>query len=92
MKIKNKKIAFGLTSAFYTYKATISEIKKIVSDGGEVYPIMSFGAYTTDSKFGKAIEFVNKIEDITRKKIIINMQEAEEIESDVLVIAPCSRK
>lgn len=92
MKVKNKKIAFGLTSAFYTYKATISEIKKIVSDGGEVYPIMSFGAYTTDSKFGKAVEFVNKIEDITRKKIIINMQEAEEIESDVLVIAPCSRK
>ncbi len=92
MKIKNKKIAFGLTSSFYTYKATISEINKIVSEGGEVFPIMSVGAYTTDTKFGKAQDFIKKIEEITKKNIINTMQEAEEIESDILVIAPCSRK
>ena len=90
--IKNKKIAFGLTSSFYTYKATISEIKKISLEGGEVFPIMSVGAYTTDTKFGKAEEFIKKIEDITKKNIINNMEEAEKIESDILVIAPCSRK
>ena len=92
MKIKNKKIAFGLTSPFYTYKATISEIKKIASEGADVFPIMSVGAYTTDTKFGKAVDFIEKIEDITRKKIINTMQEAEELGSDILVIAPCSRK
>lgn len=92
MKIKNKKIAFGLTSSFYTFKATISEIKKIISEGGEVFPIMSMGAYTTDSKFGKAKDFIMKIEDITKKKIINTMQEAEEVDCDILIIAPCSRK
>lgn len=92
LKIKNKKIAFGLTSSFYTYKATISEIKKIVAEGGEVFPIMSIGAYTTDTKFGKAEDFIKRIENITKKKIINNMQEAEDVESDILVIAPCSRK
>ena len=92
MKLKNKKIAFGLTSSFYTYKATINEIKKITSEGGEVFPIMSVGAYTTDSKYGKAKDFIKKIEDITNNKIINTMQEAEEVDSDILVIAPCSRK
>lgn len=92
MNIKNKKIAFGLTSSFYTFKATINEIKKIVSEGGEVFPIMSSGAYTTDSKFGKAKDFIMRIEEITNKKIINNMQEAEEVESDIMIIAPCSRK
>ncbi len=92
MKIKNKKIAFGLTSSFYTYKATISEIKKIVSEDADVFPIMSVGAYTTDTKFGRAEEFIKKIEDITKKKIINTMQEAEKVNSDILVIAPCSRK
>ena len=92
MKIKNKKIAFGLTSSFYTYKPTISEIKKIISEGGEVFPIMSVGAYTTDSKFGKASDFIKDIEDITNNKIINTLQEAEDIEGDILVIAPCSRK
>ena len=92
MKIKNKKIAFGLTSSFYTYKSTISEIKKIIAEGGEVFPIMSIGAYTTDSKFGKAEDFIKKIEEITKKKIINTMQEAEELECNILVIAPCSRQ
>ena len=92
MKIQNKKIAFGLTSSFYTFKATITEMKKIISEGGEIYPIMSIGAYTTDSKFGTAKDFNDKIEQITNKKIINNMQEAEEFDTDIMVIAPCSRK
>ena len=92
MKIQNKKIAFGLTSSFYTFKATITELKKIVNEGGEVYPIMSNGAFTTDSKFGKAKDFNDKIEEITNKKIINNIQEVEDIDSDIMVIAPCSRK
>ena len=92
MKIKNKRIAFGLTSAFYTFKSTILEIKKIKAEGGEVFPIMSIGAYTTDTKFGKAEDFIKKIEEITAKKIVNNLKEAEEIECDIFVIAPCSRK
>ena len=92
MKIRNKRIAFGLTSSFYTFKATITEMKKIISEGGEVFPIMSNGAYTTDSKFGTSKEFIEKIEHITNKKIIHCMQEAENIDTDIMVIAPCSRE
>lgn len=92
MKIKNKKIAFGLTSSFYAYKSTILEMKKIISEGGEIFPIMSVGAYTTNSRYGKAEDFIKKIEEITKRKIVYSMEEAEEIKSNMLVIAPCSRK
>ena len=92
MKLKNKKIAFGLTSSFYAFKATIIEMKKIISEGGEIFPIMSKGAYTTNSQFGNAADYIRKIEYITKKKIINGMEEAEEVEADIMVIAPCSRK
>ncbi len=92
MKLKGKKIAFGLTSSFYTFKHTINEIRKLVLDGVEVIPIMSSGAYTTDTKYGKAIDFIKKIEDITGKKVINSMGEAEKVDSDIMVIAPCSRE
>ena len=92
MKIRGKKIAFGLTSSFYTFKDTIAEIDKIVRAGGRVIPIMSFGAYTTDTKYGKAIDFIDKIEDVTKNKIIITMDDAEKVEADIMAIAPCSRK
>ncbi len=53
---------------------------------------MSQGAYTTDSKFGTAQEFISKIEEITKKNIINSMEKAEEIEADIMIITPCSRK
>lgn len=92
MKLKNKKIAFGLTSSFYAFKSTIAEMKKIVLDGGEIFPIMSEGAYTTDTKFGNAKDNIKKIEEITKRKVINTLAEAEEIKADIIIVAPCSRK
>lgn len=94
MELKGKKIGFCFTGSFYTYKTTCDEIKRIIKKGGEVIPIMSYYAYYTDSKFGKAKDFIQEIEDITGKKIIYKMQEAEYVSStyelDIMIIAPCS--
>ena len=92
MNKKNINIAFGITGSFYTFQSTVLEIKKIVDKGGNVYPIMSKSAFTIDTKYGKAKDFVNKIEEITNKKIIKNISDAEEINADIMVVAPCSRK
>lgn len=90
MKIRDKKIVFALTSSFYTFKNTISEMEKIIKQKGNIIPIMSIDAYTTNTKFGNAMDFINKIENITKQKIICNEREAEEEEGDILVICPCS--
>lgn len=92
MKLKDKRISFGLTSTFYAFKHTIKEMKNIMREGGEIFPIMPPCTYKTDSKYYKSIDFVKDIEEITRKKIITTKEEAEELETDIMVIAPCSRK
>ena len=96
MLLVGKKIGFALTGSFCTFEKTILQISRLIEAGAEVLPIMSFNSYNIDSKFGKAKDFIEKIEKITGKKIIHSIEEAEPIGpkrlTDVMVIAPCSRK
>lgn len=96
MLLLGKKVGFALTGSFCTFEKTIPQISKLIEEGAEVLPIMSFSSFNIDSKFGKAQDFINKIEDITCKKIIHTIEDAEPIGpkrmTDIMVIAPCSRK
>ena len=94
MDVKDKKIGFVLTGSFCTFSKTIPKIKELVKLGSEVVPIMSFNVYNSDTKFGKAEDFINEIQEITGKKIIHTIQGAEPISpkrlTDIMVVAPCS--
>ena len=96
MLLVGKKIGFALTGSFCTFEKTIPQISRLIEEGAEVLPIMSFNSYNIDSKFGKAKDFISRIEEITGKKIINKIEDAEPIGpkklTDVMVIAPCSRK
>ena len=95
MLLAGKKVGFALTGSFSAFEKTILQISRLIEEGAEVLPIMSFNSYNTNSKFGKAKNFIDKIEDITGKKIIHSIEEAETIGperlTDIMVIAPCSR-
>jgi dipicolinate synthase subunit B len=88
------KIGFVLTGSFCTFSKTIPKIKELVNLGAEVLPIMSFNAYNLDTKFGKAEDFINEIEEITKNKIIHTIQDAEPIGpkklTDIMVVAPAT--
>ena len=94
MDVKDKKIGFVLTGSFCTFSKTIPKIKELVELGSEVIPIMSYNAYNLDTKFGKAEDFINEIEEITGKKIIHTIQDTEPIGpkhlTDIMVVSPCS--
>lgn len=96
MDIKGKKIGFVLTGSFCTFKKIIPKIEELIRLEAQVIPIMSYNSYNLDTKFGKAQDFINEIEEITGKKIIHTIQEAEPIGpkkmTDIIVVAPCSRK
>ncbi len=96
MELNDKKIGFCLTGSFCTFKNTILQIKEIVKLGAKVIPIMSYNAFELDTKFGDAKDFITQIEEITQNKIIHTIQEAEPIGpkkmTDIMIIAPCSRK
>lgn len=96
MELKGIKIGFALTGSFCTFKKVIPKMKELINQGAEIIPIMSFNSYNLDTKFGKAKDFIKEIEELTDKKIIHTIQEAEPIGTkkmtDIMVIAPCSRK
>ena len=94
MKLEGKKVGFAITGSFCTFKCTIPKIKEIVKEGADVVPIMSFNAYNLDTKFGKAKDFIEEIEDITKKKIIHTIPDAEPIGpkkmTDIMIVAPAT--
>lgn len=94
MDLKNKKIGFCLTSSFCTFKNTILQMKELVKGGANVIPIMSYDAYKTDTKFGKAKDHIKEIEELTCSNIIHTIKDAEPIGpkkmTDIIIIAPCT--
>ena len=87
-------IGFAICGSFCTFSKVLPEMKKLVEAGYNVVPIMSSVAYSTDTRFGKAKDFADKIEDICNRKIISTISDAEPIGPkkllDALIIAPCT--
>lgn len=94
MKIEGKKIGFAVCGSFCTFKKVMPRVAELCSMGADVYPIMSEIASSTDTRFGKAEEFRNFLEETTNNKIINSIKGAEPIGPkgylDALVIAPCT--
>lgn len=91
-----EKLTFGyaLTGSFCTFEKALSEIEYLVSKEITVLPIMSFNSYTTDTRFGKAQHFIEKIESLTGNKIIHTITQAEPIGPkklvDLMIVSPCT--
>ena len=89
-------ITFGyaVCGSFCTFDKAIEQLRNLVEAGYSILPIMSQNAYSTDTRFGRADDFVWEIEDICNKKIIKSIVEAEPIGPkkmvDLMIVAPCT--
>ncbi len=94
MSLLGLKIGFALTGSFCTIRKAEIGIENLVKEGVEVFPIISESVKEMDTRFGKANEIKDKIEDLTGKKVISTIQEAESIGPgnflNSLVILPCT--
>ena len=92
----NNKLTFGfcLTGSFCTFSEAVKQIEYLSSKNINILPIMSYNAYHTDTRFGKAEDFVRQIEGITGNKIICSLTEAEPIGpkmlTDLMIVLPCT--
>ncbi|MCL2633380.1 MAG: dipicolinate synthase subunit B [Oscillospiraceae bacterium] len=88
------KIAYALTGSFCTFEQTLEQMEVLVAKGAQVIPIMSETAYSTDTRFGNAREFHERIKRICYCEIIHTIVGAEPIGpkkmADVLIVAPCT--
>ncbi|MCX8129993.1 MAG: dipicolinate synthase subunit B [Clostridia bacterium] len=94
MLLNGLKVGFALTGSFCTIAKVIPEIKRIVNEGAEVYPIISESVDRFDTRFGKAEDWKIELRSITGKEIITTIVDAEPIGPksylDILVVAPCT--
>ncbi|MED4978208.1 dipicolinate synthase subunit B [Geobacillus stearothermophilus] len=90
--LKGKRIGFGLTGSHCTYDAVFPEIEKLVNEGAEVLPIVTYTVKTTNTRFGEGQEWVKKLEQLTGNEVIDTIVKAEplgpKIPLDCMVIAP----
>ncbi len=88
------KLGFAMCGSFCTFDKVIPYIEEIKNSGIDVVPIMSYNAYETDTRFGTAKSFIDRIENICQREIIHTLTAAEPIGpkqlTDALVIAPCT--
>jgi len=94
LELRNKNIVFGITGSFSLFKNTILQMKELVKAKATIFPIMSYSAYETDTKYGRAQKFIKEIEELTGNRIIHTIKNAETIISkkmmDIMIIAPCT--
>ena len=87
MLLENTVITLGITSAFYSIEKTIPKIKKLITAGADIIPVMSFNMYNSK-------RYKNEIESITGKSVIHTIDGAElignTITSDIMAIVPCT--
>ena len=92
--MENKKInvGFAICGSFCTHEKILESITELVNKGYNVIPIVSECVACTDTRFGKAQDFLNQLTAITGKPVVDNIVDAEPLGPnnaiDVLVIAP----
>lgn len=92
MSLSGKRIGFGLTGSHSTYHKVFPQIEKLMAENAEVIPIVSYTVTNTDTSFGKAEDHIERIEAITKRRVISTIPEAEPLGPreplDCMIIAP----
>ena len=88
------RIGFALCGSFCTFGRVIGVMKDLAQKGYSILPIMSTAASTTDTRFGKAEDFISEIRDICGAEPVLTIDRAEPIGPkkliDVLVVEPAT--
>ena len=91
--MEKKKVGFALCGSFCTFRPVIDQMKQL-SEIYDITPIMSFHAANMDTRFGRALDFVEELEQVCGHHVIKSIQEAEPIGPkemfDLLVVSPCT--
>lgn len=94
MSLTGKRIGIAFTGSFCTYEKGFHELEKLSDEGAIIQPIFSAIAASSNNRFGKAEDFLNRAKEITGQTPIHTIEGAEPIGPkkllDILVILPCT--
>lgn len=88
------RVGFAFCGSFCTMSKAMEALERAVERYGEVHPIVSGAVASTDTRFGKAADFLEKMEELCGRPVIATIKDAEPIGPkgmlDVLVVCPCT--
>jgi dipicolinate synthase subunit B len=88
-----KTIGFALCGSFCTFDKAMAQMRGLANTY-KILPIMSNNAYTTDTRFGKAQDWIRQAEEISGREVVHTIVQAEPIGPkglvDLLAVAPCT--
>lgn len=94
MDLKGKKIGWALTGSSCNFEEVFPQIEKLVEEGVDLYPIISYSVDNFDTRFGRAKEWKDKFREITGKELITTIVDAEpvgpKLNLDLIILAPCT--
>lgn len=92
--MNNVRIGYALTGSFCTLDDALLAMERLAETGAQIVPIVSFAVGSTDTRFGTAKSFRERIEAIAGRAPIAAIADAEPIGPqkllDVLVVSPCT--
>ncbi len=92
--LTGKTIGLALTGSHCTLENIFPQVEKMIQSGAEIYPIMSLSVQTTDTRFGTAEKWLERISKLTGRQPWSSIVEVEPIGPrrllDLLLIAPCT--
>lgn len=92
--MKDITLGYAFCGSFCTVKQSLSALRELSRQDINIQPIMSEIVYSTDTRFIKADELKQEVEEICGRKIIHNIPSAEPIGPknllDIIVVAPCT--
>ena len=87
-------IGYAICGSFCSFSASLSALERLIENGEQVQPIMSERAYSTDTRFWSARDFVMRVEELCGREVIHSIDSAEplgpKMPLDSLIIAPCT--
>lgn len=87
-------IGYAFCGSYCTFERSFEAMSALVERGYELLPIFSFNAATTDTRFGRADDFLARAEALTGRAPILSIRDAEplgpKVKLDALVVSPCT--
>lgn len=94
MLLEKKRIGFALTGSFCTFEKVLPQVEKLIREGADILPVMSEKSASFDTRFGEAVNFIQQLEEMTGKKVMQSILQAESIGPknlvDLMLVAPCT--
>lgn len=86
-------IAFAMCGSFCTFEKALEQLR-VLRETYQILPVMSETAYSTDTRFGAAASFRERVESLCGREIVHTIPAAEPLGpkrlAEAVVIAPCT--